>query len=270
MSRATVFGSSGFVGAAVSDVLKSRGFEVVRQPRDSLTPPDGGFGVVLWCIGLTADYRRRPLDTADAHVGILTEVLRQDAHEKFIYLSSARVYGGSESTSEEAPLLLRPLFPSDVYNATKLAGESVVLSSQPERGVVVRPSNVIGPAEFTRHTFLGTISRQALNGKISLESSPISQKDYVWITDAAKVLADIATVGTERAYNLGRGMQIQHSQWVDALASLTDCEVYVDPGAAVESFPQLDVSRIEQEFSFYPQDPLRHIAEILYGDKGLP
>lgn len=263
MPRVTVFGGYGVVGSAVVKELTMRQIDVVRQPRDSIVPPSGGFGTLIWCIGLTADFRSRPIATATAHVGLLAEALGQDAHERVVYLSSARVYGGASSTSEDAALMVRPLERSDLYNATKLAGEALVLTSQSNDGIVVRLSNVVGPSEVNQSTFVGMIARQALEGAIRLETTPSSEKDYVWIGDAARWLADISIEGSGRLYNLGRGIQTQNWDWAEAFARATGCRISARPSAPTHSFPPLDISRIQREFPLVTQNPLDKVAEIL-------
>lgn len=263
MTRVTIFGGHGFVGSALCRELRARGHDVIRQPRDTLDPPQGGFGTVVWCIGLTADFRTRPIDTATAHVGLLAKLLGTSTVERVVYLSSTRVYGAARITSEDSAVSLRPTDPSDLYNATKLAGEALVLTALRDAGSVVRLSNVVGPAEHTRATFIGAITRQAMLGKIVLESAPESAKDYLWIDDAARGLADIATKGRARIYNLARGAQTPHAAWARALAGATGCEVSVREGAPLQGFAPIDISRLNTEFRFAPKDPLDKVLDIL-------
>lgn len=263
MRRFTLFGGHGFIGRALSHELTRRGAEVLCPPRESLDPPSGGFGTLVWCIGLTADFRTRPIDTAIAHVGLLAQVLAQHAHDRVVFLSSTRVYSGVTGTAEEAALAVHPANPSDLYNATKLAGEALVLTAYPKTGVVVRLSNIVGPGEAARATFLGAISRQALAGRIELETAPITAKDYLWIDDAAHCLAQIAESGKESIYNLARGRQITHRQWSELLALETGCSITVRPDAQDASFPPIETRRICAEFGFAPSNPLDHLGQII-------
>jgi hypothetical protein len=92
--------------------------------------PEGPLGHVIYCIGLTADFRSRTFDTVEAHVCTLLDVLRRGEFESIVYLSSTRLYAGSDSTSEETSIRISPF---DVYNTSKLAGESLVLKLRPAR-----------------------------------------------------------------------------------------------------------------------------------------
>lgn len=263
MERITVFGARGFVGRYVSNVLRARGFEVITQPRDDITPPAGGFGTIVWCIGLTANFRNQPIATATAHVGLLANVLSQNGHERVVYLSSTRVYEGAVSTSEDSSLIVRPNDSSQLYNATKIAGESLVFTSHSCANTVIRLSNAIGPREFNRSTFLGQIAKQAIAGHIVLKSLPQTTKDYIWIDDAVRIIADIITDGAQRTYNVASGKQTAHCTWVDALTTITGCSYSVMPDAVDESYPPIEVSRVAGEFVIANQDPLNRVRDIV-------
>lgn len=258
-SPITVLGGFGFVGTALCDLLVQQGHRVTRPDRTRLGDIAGCAGTMVWCIGLTAGFRTRPLDTVTAHAGLLADILSRNAFDRVVYLSSTRLYAGATVTREDSPLSVTPGNPSDLYNATKLAGEALVLTMG---GVVVRLSNIIGPAEGRRDTFLGAITRQALDGRIVLESAPSTAKDYLWIDDAARGLADIVTRGRDRIYNLGSGRQIQHQTWLDALAARTGCAVTTQPGAPDLSFPPIDTTRLRREFGFAARDPVECIDAI--------
>ena len=81
----------------------------------------------IFAIGLTADFRSRPLDTMDAHVSALAEVLRCGRFDSLTYLSSTRVYAGLPRGCGNATLVVNPSDASDLYNLSKLAGEALCL-----------------------------------------------------------------------------------------------------------------------------------------------
>lgn len=263
MSRITVFGGHGFIGQAVAREAQERGHDVVCPPRGCNAAPSGGYGTLIWCIGLTADFRTRPFDTATAHVGLLAEILARRTHDRVVFLSSTRVYSTGPNTSEDAALSVRPADPSDLYNATKLAGEALVLTAEGEDGVVVRLSNIVGPQEAGRATFLGAITQQAKDGEIRLESALDTAKDYLWIDDAAGTILDIAERGTARIYNVARGSQTTHRDWVDALARHTRCDIRIAPRAPNMSFAAIDTDRIFAEFDHKPVNPIDQMVQIL-------
>src|SRR5687768_14738265 len=87
----TVLGSQGFVGRHVVQELEQRGLPYFAPPREA--PLSGTpLGDVIYCIGLTADFRSRPFETVEAHVVKLRDVLEGCDLDSLLYLSSTRVY----------------------------------------------------------------------------------------------------------------------------------------------------------------------------------
>src|SRR5688500_5975918 len=98
----TVLGASGFIGSRLVSQLAATGAEYQAVGRNEALPA-GPLGHVIYCIGLTADFRSRPLNTVEAHVCKLLEVLRKCDFESLLYLSSTRLYnpGRSEEHTSE-------------------------------------------------------------------------------------------------------------------------------------------------------------------------
>jgi nucleoside-diphosphate-sugar epimerase len=261
MARFTVLGAGGFIGGALCSYLRAEGHEVLAPGRDAGLSPRPGH--VIYAIGLTADFRSRPFDTAEAHLGRLTDLLRQDGFESFLYLSSTRVYQGAASTAETAPLQARPLDPGHLYNLTKLAGEALVLHCGLPGTRVVRLSNIVGPGEAARDTFLGALAREAATGTIRLQSHPASAKDYLWIGDALPLLTAISLHGRARIYNLASGRQLRHDDWTGPIAAATGARLETVPDAPDAGFPAIDIGRLSAEFGASPGDPRAHLAAIL-------
>lgn len=260
----TVFGGEGFIGKRLVDVLREQGRDVFVPGRydTSKHAPARGYGHAIWAIGLTADFRTRPFDTVDAHVGALTPILRENAFESLLYLSSTRIYQHAITACENAAISVNPNDPSDLYNLSKLAGESVCLAA-PESVRVARLSNIVGAREAQRDTFIGALCREAHNGHILLQSASSSAKDYLWIDDAADLLVKIAERGTQRVYNVGSGRRLSHADWLGAITEATGATARVLDGAPETTFPSIDVTRVQSEFAFRASDPLARTNEIV-------
>ena len=223
---------------------------------------DGPLGHVLYCIGLTADFRQRPYDTVRAHVSVLSEVLEHADFTSLLYLSSTRVYSAASGTSETARLQASPLDPSDLYNLSKLMGESLCVNSGRDRTRIARLSNVVG---FDPHSdnFLSLLIRDALGGKIVLRSSPDASKDYIALEDALAILPRIATEGVDGIYNVASGRNVRNGQVLEELKSLTGCVVEVpDQAPGSESSP-IGIERLRREFSFSPSEPLAGLRAMV-------
>ena len=257
----TVFGATGFIGSKLCKHLRNAGYDVLTPSREEGMPKNPGH--VVYAIGLTGDFRHRPHETVEAHVCKLNGLLQQGGFDSFLYLSSTRVYGGSREASEDSPLPIRPSDPDHLYNATKLVGESLTLTNQALNTRVVRLSNVVGPGEVGRDTFVGALIRESSEGLVRLRTHPASEKDYIWIDDVLPRLEAIVLRGEYRLYNLATGRQLRHDDWTQKLAETTGCDIHASPEAPMTSFPGIDVRRLSAEFGVPQTNPIDRIAEIL-------
>lgn len=252
MSQFTVLGASGFIGRAVIGWLRARGHAVTAVGRRDITDlltARVPLGHVLCCIGLTADFRDRPLATADAHVGLVAQFLAALEFESFLYLSSSRVYARADVGREDLPLEVQPSALGDLYNITKLAGEALCLSDPRPQVRVARLSNVYGPG-MGPGNFIGQILAEGLrSGEVLLRQGLLSSKDYVALDDVLPALYAITTSGGARIYNVARGHNITHDAIVAVLTQRLGWRVTAGETAAAVRFPRLDVSRLATEFA---------------------
>lgn len=259
----TIIGAQGFIGSRLARHLEARGLEY-RAPRRGEDLAGRDLGRVIYCAGLTADFRTRPHDAVEAHACRVSRVVRDGNFESFVYLSSTRLYRGlaREPAREDDDLLVNPADPEDIYSLSKALGESVVRLCG-GRGRIARLSNVYGD-DFARQTFLSMIIGEALTrGRVTLQSSPESAKDYVSVDDAVALLAEIALRGRERAYNVASGENVTNAELTAEIARLTGCRVEVEPGAATVRFPAIDTGRARQEFGHAPSPVLRDLPRLI-------
>jgi nucleoside-diphosphate-sugar epimerase len=224
--------------------------------------PHVNLGHVVYCIGLTADWRSRPFETVDAHVCTLLDLIKTHHFDSLLYLSSTRVYAGADSTEEDKPLRVNPQDWNDLYNISKITGESITLNCG-RTGRVARVSNVYGP-DFTSDNFLPGILRQAVNGeKIVLRTAPGSEKDYVWVHEVVEQLIFIATGGKQRIYNIASGMNVSNRQLAEKLYELTGCEIEFQPDAPEIKFPPININRARREFGFLMSSVLKDLPWLV-------
>src|SRR2546423_7434097 len=161
MSLITVLGGSGFIGSALARRLGESRREYLAPGRDEKLV-GRQLGHILYCVGLTADFRSRPFETVQAHVCHLLHILRDCDFDSLLYLSSARIYQGAGATTrEEDPLQVSPSKQDDLYNISKAMGESLALHCG-HRVRIVRISNVYG-GDFASDNFLSSLIRDAVN-----------------------------------------------------------------------------------------------------------
>lgn len=269
MAKFTVIGASGFVGRHLAERLRSSGHDVAAPQRGEACAREPGH--VVYCVGVTADFRSRPYDTVTAHISYLADVLGRVRPLSFLYLSSTRVYGHSQTSEETTRLALSPSDPDDLYNATKIAGEALCLAQPNDAVRVARLSNVYGPAMDAgtrpRDDFLAAVIREAMSGKIVLRTALDSEKDYIAVEDVVRAIERIALYGRHRLYNVASGRNITHRAIAERLATLTGCKIAVQPEAPKVAYPPIDTLRIASEFRdgdrWSPAGLLERLPELI-------
>jgi nucleoside-diphosphate-sugar epimerase len=197
-----------------------------------------------------------------AHVSKLLEVFEGSSFESVTYLSSTRVYERGCSGDEKASLVSNPSDIADYYKISKIAGEAACLSHPLSTVRVVRLSNVVG-LELPPVTFVPSLIQDALRqGKIVLRTALESSKDYVLMKDVVSMLPRIAMEGVERAYNVASGGQTTHEELVKRISSIIPCGYEVSPGAPRQSFPDVSIRRLSQEFSFQPTTVMDELPSL--------
>ncbi len=335
--RYTVLGATGFIGMRVAALARSLGHNVCCPSRDENL--DGrDLGHVIYSIGITADFRRRPHDTVTAHVTKLQEVLTRTSFDSLVYLSSTRVYarcldpadhsnpaigsnslpdsgscslpsagrvreGGAvasqlhrrppspalpaegrehEATScgrsfqvsssvdswfgisEESVIPVLPTDFSDLYNLSKLMGESIALASSP-RARVARLSNVVGP-DFDSDNFIISVIRDCVrSGRVELQTALDSTKDYVSVDDVAAILLQLGPSGSHSIYNIASGVNTSHEAIVRELIGLTAAAVSVAEGSPTVTFPRIDIRRAATELNYSPRRLEGLLPELVSG-----
>jgi nucleoside-diphosphate-sugar epimerase len=265
----TIIGGTGFIGSRISAFLAKQNTKCFVPDRAEVARLKGDLGHVFYCAGTTSDFRNRPFDTMEAHVCLLSRILRDHEFESLTYLSSTRVYIHSDSTSEDAVLSVQPGNPDDLFNISKLAGESLCRHSGRSNVRSIRLSNVVGE-DFASRNFLFDLMQTAKSsGQIVLRSTLGSEKDYVHISDAVAMAVAIARSGSSPLYNLAAGSNLTNEQVVAEIRSEIPADLKVAPAAATVKFPPIDISRAASEFGFSPAPVLPYVRQLaaMYRDK---
>lgn len=258
----TILGAYGFIGSHLVNRLRELRI-ACHAPEKMEDLPAGNLGDVIYCIGLTSDFRSRPFDTVTAHVCKLLEVLRDCEFDSLLYLSSTRLYGArlGMATEEEA-LQFAPLNPDELYNISKALGESLSFACG-KKVRVARLSNVYGN-DFASNNFLSSIIKEAISTKnVTLQTGGDSEKDYININDAVFGLVKIALGGRYDVYNVASGINVSNSVLVKKIGDLTGCVIHIVPGAPRISFPRIDIERIRGEFGFKPSNLLDDLPKLI-------
>jgi len=259
----TILGAAGFIGGAILASMRHAGEEVFAPLRDDPAIFERDLGHVIYAIGLTADFRTRPFDTVKAHVSVLADILERASFCSLTYLSSTRVYSGLEAALAHQPLAVEPSNPAHLYNLSKLMGESLCLHCGHPSTRIVRLSNVVGVGPVESNNFIDSLVRDAIAGRITVHSSPDSSKDYIHLADVVDCLPKITKEGKARIYNLASGTNLTNEEWTKRLQALLDCQVIYRPEAPTNSFPEISITELREEFSFSPRSALEVLPALI-------
>lgn len=248
----TVLGASGLIGRHLVKSLREQGYAVQAPSRNEITETlKHPLGHVLYCVGLTADYRDYPQETVDAHVTLLNHVVHRAQYDSLVYLSSTRVYQYAAGTSEDTFIPVQPNVSGDLYNLSKLLGESICLNALNPNTVVARLSNVIS-AQGAPDNFLNSLVLDAkTHGAVHFRTAPDSQKDYIALDDVVTLLPKLYQ-SAHRILNIASGVNTTHQAIAQVLQAKFNCQITWQPNAPTWTFPPIEIGRIVQTFDFHP------------------
>jgi UDP-glucose 4-epimerase len=203
----------------------------------------------------------------------LLEAARQEQIRRFLYASSAAVYGDNTHLPLVEDEILNPLSP---YAADKLAGEFYLRFYHAKFGIettAFRFFNIFGPRQDPSSPYSGVISifveRVSQGEPVTLFGDGHQTRDFVYVGDLVKLLAQTLTTPQTagQVINVGRGKQCSLLDLLAALEKLTGKPVERKFAAArlgdiVHSCA--DVSRLVRLLGKAPQtDIVTGLAEIL-------
>lgn len=245
MTRVTVIGAQGYIGSRLTARLKAAGREVYAPQRGDAQLFQQDLGRVFYCAGLTGDFDARPFDTVEAHVGLLTDVLRAKRFEQIIYLSSTRVYDslGAAGGREDDRLMFDPTAARNVYDLSKALGENLVLARSSGRGAVARLSNVVDPEDEAGGFLSNLVSRARVQRDIALDSSPDAVRDYVHVEDVLAALEALEVNDARGIYNVAAGRNVSNADLAKLMAEAGWTLSLTGPRSTPDA-PRIDVRRL--------------------------
>ncbi len=158
-----------------------------------------------------ADPERALADTAAATLRLLAAAERQGVG-RFVYLSTAHVYGAPLQGRIDETCLPRPTHP---YAITHRTAEDFVLAAHDRgaiEGAVLRLSNALGaPADplIDRWTLIGNdLCRQVIvAGRLTLHTAGLQQRDFIALSDVCRAVDHVLRLPAAKLgdglYNVG-------------------------------------------------------------------
>jgi nucleoside-diphosphate-sugar epimerase len=255
---ATVIGGQGFIGKAIVRHLHKLGWDCWVPDRATSWPlSNRNLGQVFFCAGLTADYLQRPAETVEGHVGLLARVLQSDSYDSLVYLSSTRLYdylAAGETAHEMACLTLEPHDPRNLFDLSKLTGESLCYAMGRGRARVARLSCVYEGAG--NEGFLPMLLRQLEHtpwgSTIQVESSPHFSRDYVHVSDVVQALMNIASNASKLTYNVACERNFTNDELAKFIQEKSGRYIKFMMDDIAPTPALVNMNRYQQEFGWIP------------------
>ncbi len=250
--RYTIFGSTGRIGSFLKKYITLDGHDVYCPARKDYYSSNRNLGHIIYCSGITTDFKNRSFDLIQSHVCLLFYLLKETSFDSFNYISSSRLNFPKKSAIKKIHPEFYGDYEIDIYNASKLAGEALCLNSNKPNVKISRVCNVVNPNDKSRQNFLSDICGQAKSGEIRLNSSLKTKKNYIFIDDLAYLLKVIGPYGKKSFYNIGSNNMISNDEIVEKLVKLTNCKYILNKNVKTTFEPKIDISDMIEEFNYTP------------------
>ncbi len=249
----TVLGAGGFVGSHLTAHMRGLGLDpqVPGKNDDGIFTRDLGY--VVYCIGLTADYAKRPFDTIEAHTSLLARILKEATFESLVYLSSTRLYDSGQGGGEESQdLILNPHNPRHSYDLSKALGEWLCLHASNGKAKVARLASVYSK-DLSDRNFLHTTIEQALIGRnFSLDSKADAARDYVYIDDVCEAILAILSHNAPAIYNVASGQNVGNRELFAMLQRYLGVVITPSQRGTGAKASDIDISKLKADFGLRP------------------
>ena len=259
----TIFGSTGRIGSYLKKKLISDGNSVFSPSRKDYYLAHKNLGHVIYCCGVTSDFKYRSFDTIESHVCLLSFLLKHKNFESFNYLSSTRLNFPKRSYINKIGPNFYGGYEMDIYNASKLAGEALCIQSQIPNVKITRICHVVNPNDKQKENFLSDICGQAKRGEIVLNSSLKTKKNYIHIDDLSFLLQLIGPFGKKKFYNVASDNLISNNEIIKKLMKITKCSVITSNNAQTILESKINISILKKEFHYQPTHKKLWLERVL-------
>ena len=203
MSSVILIGKNSFLGRAFLDAsLGHHDVRAVSHDEDLAGIDFSAYDAVV-NMAYHPQYMREAYDTTlDMDVKLASILAGLSRRPHFFMMSTRLVYGRAapmpvSETQTPAPV--------DHYGINKLATETAITTLLGSGATILRLPNVFG-FELARHTFCGiALDRLKGTGRIVLDVSPFTVRDFLPVEDFAGILVKLVQVKPPGLFNLGSG-----------------------------------------------------------------
>tara|TARA_A100001011_G_scaffold277140_1_gene286794 strand:- start:1748 stop:2569 length:822 start_codon:yes stop_codon:yes gene_type:complete len=206
-----ITGSSGFLGSSLSTFLYKKGINCISISRRDFKgskkvenyrhTPDADIIIHLaqcndrnYVNNQNSDYVKENLE--------IMKCLVNKNYKKFIYISSASVYGDKNKFPRKTTDITTPY---DTYSVIKKSCENIVLQ---KKGFILRLSNIYGHGMSNKNVMSKIIKKVSNKELITLDNG-CSVRDFIWIEDVFEAILKIIELDVDNyIYNIGSGIGV--------------------------------------------------------------
>jgi nucleoside-diphosphate-sugar epimerase len=183
--------------------------------------------------------------------------------KRFIFASSAAVYGDSKPAKKKENMLLKPISP---YGVSKMAAENYVQVFNELYGletVCLRYFNVYGPRQAFTSSYSGVITsfvNRLLKGQPPIINGDGKQtRDFVHVDDvvSANLLALACESAVGEVFNIASGINMSVYELAKMLQRITNTEhlkpTFAEPRLGDIKHCSADISKAEKLLGFHPK-----------------
>ena len=290
MMKILVTGGAGFIGSHLVDLLLSQNHQVVVLDNfstgklNNLPKADRALSIVngdirssdtveqaaIGCdaivhLAAVASVQASVEDPCGTHqvnlVGTLNllEAARKQGIKRFVYASSAAVYGDTKELPVSETTQLNPLTP---YAADKLAGEHYIDFYRRQYDltpVIFRFFNIFGPRQDPSSPYSGVISiflqRALAHQAITVFGDGEQTRDFVYVADLVRLLEQAVNMAESVAepMNVGNAKQTSLNQLLAAIQDFASHPLdisYSEPRPGDIRYSCADNQRVREQMGF--------------------
>ena len=193
MSKLLVVGETSFIGKHLNNDLFDK-ISYKKLHSVDLSQYDVVVNCALNPLYKTHSYAKK-IDV-DLEVGLTA--CKSGCH--YVMISTSKVYGNSDKLKTYTEL--DKVESTDHYSENKLITENLLLGNFPKQVTILRGSNIFG-FEYGRNSFVGYCMSQLVNeGLIKITIDGLTQRDFLYVEDAARIIEKVCEVKPLGIYNM--------------------------------------------------------------------
>lgn len=257
-----IIGANGFLGRIIAELLISNNESVISVYNSSkgnilegteaisleeFLNGDARINNIIFSAG---SFRNTIVENIYLNCDVLYKLTKKYSNSRFVYISSANVYGNSPDVVTEDS----PFYNPNSYGLSKLSGEFIVSGLMSY--AIVRPVYLYGP-DLENGSFLPFIKSQAKeNGIIPLYGQGEREQDYLHVNDAADLIIKSLFKGENGIYLGASGKSVSNKRIAEIICDTLgreSCKIKYGPHAETSPSLYYNATRTKKDLEWYPK-----------------